>query len=356
MAATEAESQANSTQPRLPPGFGVCRYASSGAASHELIYEYDYHPTPIRKFSVDKPEVCSGCLRPAVRQARVAFSYFGGRVPLSADHARCWLGAVLLEEASYGRLSAVELHVPAEGLKAAKDSGTVWSEASPRMWLWTVRATRPGAAPSEPVAVEMFISSSDGVRIETRCKDEKAHGHVFRVLRQYCDSEADSSAPWHPIPATCTKISKVQDRAMPSDLPLKQLLGASLPEKAVGDLGAVVDIERRIMHLLDRLEATCAAVPLAELLPTVQELYQALYEGLKMGLKITTPRSDLACRYLEVMLSRLVADGKAERLQMGTHLAGQIHRLGVCRPEGLEAAEGLVMASRGPPAPLSLGL
>merc|ERR1719265_647589 len=95
----------------IPPGFGVVRCVESGAACHCHIYEYEYHTKPHRAYSLDYVAVIPKVLHPIVYLGKLDFSFFGLRVSATADHARCWMGQILVEEMRQGRLLRSELLV-----------------------------------------------------------------------------------------------------------------------------------------------------------------------------------------------------------------------------------------------------
>lgn len=209
----------------MPPGFGIARVEETGTASHEMIYEHEYSPQPIRQHSATDsvPQENGVMLRPAVRNGKVEFRFFGNRVPLSGDHARSWMGHLLLQEQQKGRIERVELNVQRYqeilDLKMAGSKSAQRHKEQPS-WLWDVWVTDPGAPAMKngrmgrpSVEVLMKLSSTCGISIEIFCMEEAPRAEVYRILRQYCD-DASGQVVWRPIPDPPAKISKVVDRAL----------------------------------------------------------------------------------------------------------------------------------------------
>lgn len=227
-------------RPRLPPaGFGVARYASCGTARFELLYEHEYVPQPCRSYSasvpVDKLLPPPLRMRPALRQGKLPFTCFGLRVDHSSNHARCWLGQVLLKEVAEGRLRDVELLVA----DAPGEEGVADADADLQAsWCWQVRPTTSAAvngsagatSAADAVQVMLRLAVREGISVEIRGADE-ACAEVYRILLQYCDDYQECEGrTWRPIPQAPSKISTVQDRSMSGDARLMCRRQERLPE------------------------------------------------------------------------------------------------------------------------------
>jgi len=175
--------------------------AVRGSEGLPAVYEYKYHPEPVHEYVPDLSMTDStSVLRPAVRRGKLAFGFYGCRVPLSAIHARCWLGQVLDTEVGKGRLLHAKLvHVhPQVGRRAPAPlaSGAVSSEQG--VWpecLWHVQAPRADLE-LPPVHVRLQMRPQDGFMVRVSSTNSDVMDHVYRVLCQYCDEEqAGLSAP-----------------------------------------------------------------------------------------------------------------------------------------------------------------
>mmetsp|Transcript_102932 Transcript_102932/g.331737 ORF Transcript_102932/g.331737 Transcript_102932/m.331737 type:complete len:355 (-) Transcript_102932:32-1096(-) len=134
--------------------------------------------------------------------------FFGSRVPLTADHGRCWMGHLLTEEVKAGRLLAAELLVPCRESVAvllAQAQG-MQPHGPPPSWLWSTWPAAGGSAGGSAVTMTMSFSPHDGVAIRLSSEDNSAQAHVFRVLRQYCD--VCEGRDWRPIPESPKVLSK----------------------------------------------------------------------------------------------------------------------------------------------------
>ena len=98
----------SSDRPRrpLPPGFGAVRHHTKDI-SLGVVYEHHYAPAAVRP--LEQGELVEGTLRPAVCRGKVDFLFVGSKNSNTADHARCWLGHILLQELQKGSLSEVGL-------------------------------------------------------------------------------------------------------------------------------------------------------------------------------------------------------------------------------------------------------
>lgn len=228
--------------PAMPPGFGIARIEETGTSSHELLYEHEYQPEPIRQLSEIESvaQVNGTMLRPAVRNGKVDFRFYGNRVPLSADHARSWLGHLLLSEQQKGTIAHVELLIrryqDVRELSPDDPAGSPKRHPEQQSWLWDVwpadasaggmkngRMGRPG------VELLMKLSPEFGISLELFCIEEAPRTAVCRVLKQYCD-DGCGQVVWRPIPDPPARISKVVDREMSKEVRRKRAVGLKLEE------------------------------------------------------------------------------------------------------------------------------
>mmetsp|Transcript_123899 Transcript_123899/g.361847 ORF Transcript_123899/g.361847 Transcript_123899/m.361847 type:complete len:361 (+) Transcript_123899:49-1131(+) len=328
----------------VPPArFGVARLEHVGNALHGLIYEHEYTPEPVRKYSeVKPPDVeCTGVLLPAVRSGRAPFRFFGLRVPASADHARCWLGAVLIQEIRLGRLQHVELAVPSEAeAPAQQPAGPLQTHGPQPTWRWMVWVA--GASLSyelrDPhVEVTMHISPVDGIFIDLQCENDGDRCFIYRVLRQYCDS---NSSGWHPIPEHQTSISKIHDREISAENRHSRLIGQPVPQTGNESLmRMVVDLreaETWLVQALSRLEAAREVASLKDMMIYMDELRKALKNAHDVRFKLKPNYNHLACEALETLLQVALKTGEdREQLAEIRDLAIEIHGYGVKEPENL---------------------
>jgi len=332
----------------LPVGFGVGRDANIGMGSHSLIYEYEYHPEPIRQYSSTKPEVCESRLRPPVHKGKVPFQFFGVRVPTTADHARCWLGQVLLAETKLGRLQKVEFIVDvAEPLKSL---GTPYPHGPQPTWRW--HAWLPGkdadaAKRPPPVEVIMVLSPAEGIAIDLYAKDEDERNYVYRVLRQYCD---DDSKSWHPIPDPPAKVSKVIPRHSPPDVELARRIGVSVPDsntKVMKDwLCERQGSEAVLVRALMRAQVCCDSATFDDLLHYAQEVLNLVHciEGHRQLIRQEWRQT--IGQVLGSVLRRALESGDRERLASSAALIGEkAEHLDLHAPEDLKARAQDILSS-----------
>mmetsp|Transcript_99907 Transcript_99907/g.213910 ORF Transcript_99907/g.213910 Transcript_99907/m.213910 type:complete len:379 (-) Transcript_99907:108-1244(-) len=347
----------------LPRGFGIARTEDLGTASHELIYEHEYHPQPIREYSTEIPAesecgswtprgtIFQCLLRPAVRNGRVAFRFFGYRVPLSADHARCWLGYVLLNETRMGRLQRVELIVrqgPGDPPPSQPALGYTPYALQPS-WLWHAWPPGPdvdGPRRPQPVAVMMTLSPMDGVTVELKCENLGHRAHVYRVLRQYCDDYDGSD--WHPIPEPAGRITKVHNRDMASDILYQRMVGRPVPESGGEVLTRSMDqiqaVETRVHKALSRVETSREVANTPDFLLYLEELKVALEAAQETRMKLRPEWDNLANQGIEAFLGRaLNSQGDREFLLKAKDMALRFKQLGVTEPASLARAEKVLL-------------
>jgi len=337
-----------------PPQFGVAR-AHTGAASHELIYEHEYVPKPVRKFNAHSPVECDGVLRPAVRSGRVAFRFFGARVPLSADHARSWLGHVLHAEVDLGRLQRVELLVPApQSMMRKKPESLKPHDLQPvAQWhVWTAGTGLDRELGESPVEVQLLVSPSNGIIVRSYSMNENLRCLVYRILRQYCD---DDGSPWRPIPEPPVAIKKVVDRTMPhADMKQRHM------EHAVSETGDALlhrhnvhfgNAESVLVQALGRAEALRQTASLTDLVLYVGEVKKAFQYAQECRFHIK-PSYHLAARKVldSLLLRALDQDQEAglKQLREVRDLGHDICNLGVHQPDSLVRADWVLRMKNDP--------
>jgi len=353
-AATQVVDHRDAKPIAPPPQFGVAR-THTGAASHELIYEHEYVPKPVRKFSAHKPIECDGVLRPAVRSGRVAFHYFGARVPLSADHARSWLGHVLHAEVDLGRLQRVELIVPAPQSKTRnKPEALAPHDLQPvAQWhVWIVGTGMDRELQEPPVEVQLRVSPSNGIMVHTYSINEDSRCLVYRVLRQYCD---DDGSPWRPIPEPPSAIKKVADRTMPH-ADMKQ----RLMEGIVSETGDALlrrhhvhygNAESVLVQALGRAEALRQTASLSDLVLYVSEVKKALQYAQECRFHIKPSYHLAARKVLDALLLRVLDQGQEadpKQLRDIRDLGHELCNLGVHQPDSLVRANWVLQMQSEP--------
>mmetsp|Transcript_35829 Transcript_35829/g.66740 ORF Transcript_35829/g.66740 Transcript_35829/m.66740 type:complete len:322 (+) Transcript_35829:32-997(+) len=208
----------------FPEHFGVVRHCECDHASHSLIYEHKYVPKPVRSFNKDGHVDLQDLLRPSISDGKIDFLFCGSNNPVTADHARCWLGNALLQEVKNGRLGEVEY------LAASHPP------IPPGVWRWHVwPQAGQGSDRGQPVEVNMWVGTPQGIAISVHGLLQADQELVFRVLQQYCDCK-DS---WTPIPSPPhgAGLAKVHPtRAIPQELARPRLEGLPLPEAATSFL------------------------------------------------------------------------------------------------------------------------
>uniref|UniRef100_A0A7S4QL85 Uncharacterized protein n=1 Tax=Alexandrium monilatum TaxID=311494 RepID=A0A7S4QL85_9DINO len=333
-------SRESGEQTAVPPAqFGIARLEPLGNAVQGIIYEYEYDPKPVRKYSQEKPpdEECVGSLRPAVRGGRAPFRFFGSRVPASADHARCWLGRVLIGEVGLGRLEHVELIVPpAKEAPPPEKHMPLKAHGEQPSWRWRVWVAgmgpnyKSGDADRDAVEVTMHCSSVHGVFVDLDGRNDGCRCFVFRMLRQYCDSNC---LEWHPIPEAPGSISKVLDRqaAKAGDESLLRLLD---------DL---MQAEARLVQILKHLEATREVASLKDMLADTHELREALENAHEVRFKLKSDYRQRACEALELLLRRALKTAEdRDQLADVAKIAWDMHGFGIQEPESMYKVQAVL--------------
>lgn len=355
----------------MPPGFGLLRIQEAGTSTHELIYEQDYFPQPVRLYSESDPVVDASMLRPAIRNGKVDFKFYGNRVPLTADHARCWFGHILLQEIQKGSLGHVELIVQRYEDFLELQSLDI---ANPRKhgvqptWRWDVwlpASNKDNAsdkkANSDPrshraVGVVMHISATHGIRIELESSQEALDDRtaVFRILRQYCDEDI-GNARWHPIPESPASVSKIVDRSCTEQVKRNRILGVKLPETGLHTLHRSLSewkqAENCLVHAIAQAQMGVLACEgtgareasqddgLRALLQCCSEVRDALDFASRAWLKLRPEWSTPAAEILEALLDLLIRHEDAGLLRDGITMVNSICDLGIALPGNFILAE-----------------
>lgn len=333
----------------MPLGFGLARIEETGSASHEFIYEHEYFPQPVWPYLETLPVASGAVLRPAVRNGKVDFQFFGNRVPLSADHARCWLGHALQAEVQKGRLVHVEFIVQrCEDLIEL----TVDGPSNPRQhgqqpaWLWDVWPAAAGTGDRRDgpaVEVLMRMSGVNGISIELFCTEEGPRAAAYRVLRQYCDEDHGEAAHWRPIPEPPARVSKVLDRKCSAVVQRRRVVGQSVPEsggtvlsRSLRDWGQA---EARLVQAVGRAETARHSAGLRELMMYCIDVRDALEAASSVWLRLRPEWITPATMTLDTLLRRSVDAGDAAFLDEALAIMHVICDMGIEPPESLEDAE-----------------
>lgn len=244
---------------------GIARHQQSGAVCHQAIYEHHYSPKPVWLRGA-RP----GCemLRPAIRDGKVSFSFYGVNHPDTADHARCWLGNILRQEQEAGELGTVEFIVP-EDNRNNFQRHYCWH-------VWLVSATDPQTR-GLGIEIWLHISTPTGVLIQVLGgPDEEARNHVRGLLCQFC---IVGDTIWNPIPdppgapqvQKVHRCREIQDESG-KDFLLRSLSDFTGAEAQVLDCLAAVKAsqaqgasEKLLEHLMDLQQAFVFATQTAKL-------------------------------------------------------------------------------------------
>mmetsp|Transcript_54044 Transcript_54044/g.94284 ORF Transcript_54044/g.94284 Transcript_54044/m.94284 type:complete len:377 (-) Transcript_54044:34-1164(-) len=368
-------SGSTSAEP-LPPGFGIARVEETGTASHELIYEFEYFPKPIRKFDPYEPSG-SLFLRPAVRKGKAPFQFWGNRVPMSADHARCWLGHVLLQEVANEKLALVEFivrtekelrHISADGAGTVGMGGAQRHAPHPD-WLWHIwpKGSDVGVQNRSPVTeLHMRMNANKGIIIELRGEWEGALASIYRVLHQYCDDD-EGDSHWRPTPAPPMQITKVKARDHAETVRRNRLLGQQAPDHGLRMLHGTIDqwgeAERSLVRAVERAKAASKTADLSTAPQCCSELRDALTKAMEQRLRLRPEWSVTTAQAIETFLQRLLeasaigstegsetSDALTSVLADTVELTVAICGLGIHPPECLETAQLQLRSSTVPPA------
>lgn len=356
----------------LPAGFGVARFQDTGTSSNELLYEHHYRTAPVRHYSATEPPdaECGGALRPAMRGARLAFRFFGNRVPETADHGRCWMGHLLAEEVRLGRLASFEFLVSSR--QAVTSLLSASSGPLPR-WTWSVRTVHDDRVAA---LVTMAFCPHDSVTVRINADDAALCGRVFRVLRQYCDNYSPlyESRGWYPVPEAPKVLSKVAAGQPPEDDRRLRVGGRHRDAATSGSATAValgcgpgvfaqqylsecIGVNVRIVQALSRgMLASQAETSVYGHIVCVQDVANAFVEARQARVAISKEWSRTAGRIAEALLRRIIqtqdVEERTSRLEQARALARRFeHDFDAPRaPSIVEAERLLEQLCGGPPA------
>eukprot|EP00930_Biecheleria_cincta_P034202 TRINITY_DN23651_c0_g1_i1.p1 TRINITY_DN23651_c0_g1~~TRINITY_DN23651_c0_g1_i1.p1 ORF type:complete len:323 (-),score=57.15 TRINITY_DN23651_c0_g1_i1:113-1051(-) len=288
----------------------TARHEDSGVACHESLNEHHYSPRPVW-LAGTRPG--SDVLRPAVRDGKVSFSYYGVNHPDTADHARSWLGNILRQEQEAGELGTVEFIV-------SRDSGNNLQRHY--CWhVWKASATDP-VTRGPGVEVWLHISTATGVAIEVLGgPDEEVQNHVRGLLCQFCDV---GDIKWNPIPDPPgdPKVQKVHRvREIPEKLRKPRLLGHKMPEAGNNHLLSCLaewqDAESQVLDCLAAIKASQAQGASEELLEQLTQLQQAfMFATEKARLRLRPEWRVAASAALDLLLKDPELCPRAETLSL----------------------------------------